>query len=75
MTLKLQTHTTDLTKTQDICPEFALSTTAEELHAEFLDLNGRITTKLVTLKSKADEVNQAFEAIQDIPMTGVVIRV
>ena len=61
MAPKAHVDTTDVTKTQDICPEFPLTTTPEELHAEFLDLNGKITTKLVTLKSKTDEVNQAFE--------------
>lgn len=63
MTLNLQTDTTDVTKTQDICPEFPLSSTPEELHAEFLHLNSQINAKLVTIKSKADEVNQAFETM------------
>ena len=60
---KAHVDTTDVTKTQDIRPEFPLITTPEELHAEFLDLNGQIATKLATLKSKTDEVEAAFEAM------------
>jgi hypothetical protein len=41
MAPRLQIDTTDVTKTQDICPEFPLSTTPEELNAEFLDLNSQ----------------------------------
>jgi hypothetical protein len=63
MAPKPHVDTTDVTKTQDICPEFPLSTTPEELSGEFIDLNNQITAKLVTLKSKTDEVNQAFEAM------------
>ena len=63
MAPKLQIDTTDLTKTQDICPEFPPSTTPEELKAEYNSLNAQITTKLATLKSKTDEVEAAFEAM------------
>jgi hypothetical protein len=50
---KAHVDTTDVTKTQDICPEFPLTTTPEELHAEFLDLNGQIATKLAALKARS----------------------
>jgi len=63
MAPKAHVVTTDVTTTQDICPEFPLSTTPEELHAEFDSLNAEIATKLATLKIRTEEVNQAFEAM------------
>jgi hypothetical protein len=60
---KAHVDTTDVTKTQDICPEFPLTTTPEELHAEFLDLNNQIANKLAGIKAKTDEVEAAFEAM------------